>query len=123
MVIKLITWRLQFILGMLPQLSLIKFDCLACGGLIGPFVQLQNEECKPTTCPFCNTRGPFELNMEQTIYHNYQRIIIQESPNKVAAGRLPRSKDVILTGDLCNSCKPGDEIVSVLECLFFLKVI
>lgn len=121
--IKLITWRLQFILGMLPQLSLIKFDCLACGGLIGPFVQLQNEECKPTTCPFCNTRGPFELNMEQTIYHNYQRIIIQESPNKVAAGRLPRSKDVILTGDLCNSCKPGDEIVSVLECLFFLKVI
>lgn len=35
---------------------------------------------------------------------------MQESPNKVAAGRLPRSKDVILLGDLCDSCKPGDEI-------------
>ena len=35
---------------------------------------------------------------------------MQESPNKVAAGRLPRSKDVILLGDLCDSCKPGDEV-------------
>ena len=26
------------------------------------------------------------------------------------AGRLPRSKDAILTGDLCDICKPGDEI-------------
>ena len=26
------------------------------------------------------------------------------------AGRLPRSKDAILTGDLCDLVKPGDEI-------------
>ena len=48
----------------------------------------------------------------QTIYQNFQKIKIQESPSKVAAGRLPRYKDVILTGDLVDSCKPGDEIVS-----------
>lgn len=48
----------------------------------------------------------------QTIYQNYQRIRIQESPGKVAAGRLPRSKDAILLADLVDSCKPGDEIVS-----------
>ena len=48
--------------------------------------------------------------MEQTLYKNYQRITIQESPGKVTAGRLPRSKDAILLGDLCDTCKPGDEI-------------
>uniref|UniRef100_A0A914QA68 MCM domain-containing protein n=1 Tax=Panagrolaimus davidi TaxID=227884 RepID=A0A914QA68_9BILA len=32
---------------------------------------------------------------------------IQESPNLVEAGGLPSSKDVILTRDLCDACKPG----------------
>lgn len=49
------------------------------------------------------------------MYQNYQRITLQESPGKVAAGRLPRSKDAILLADLVDSCKPGDEIVSEVK--------
>ncbi|CAB0003622.1 unnamed protein product [Nesidiocoris tenuis] len=48
--------------------------------------------------------------MEQTVYRNYQKITLQESPGKIPAGRIPRSKDVIMLGDLCDRCKPGDEI-------------
>lgn len=48
--------------------------------------------------------------MEQTLYRNYQKITMQESPGRIAAGRIPRSKDVILLSDLCDLCKPGDEI-------------
>ena len=48
--------------------------------------------------------------MEQTLYQNYQRITIQEAPGKVVVGRLPRAKDAILLGDLCDTAKPGDEI-------------
>uniref|UniRef100_F1KUS0 DNA replication licensing factor MCM2 n=1 Tax=Ascaris suum TaxID=6253 RepID=F1KUS0_ASCSU len=96
--------------GILPQLSIVKYDCVGCGYLLGPFAQRYDEEIKPSTCPSCQGRGPFELNMENTVYHNYQRITVQESPNSVAAGRLPRSKDVIVLGDLCDTCKPGDEI-------------
>merc|ERR1712223_2074157 len=96
--------------GVLPQLSLIKYDCDKCSYVLGPFVQTQNQETKPGVCPECQSRGPFSINMEQTLYKNYQRITIQESPGKVPAGRLPRSKDAILLGNLCDTCRPGDEI-------------
>lgn len=96
--------------GVLPQLSMVKYNCNKCNFVLGPFSQSQNQEVKPGSCPECQSVGPFEVNMEETIYQNYQRIRIQESPGKVAAGRLPRSKDAILLADLVDSCKPGDEI-------------
>uniref|UniRef100_I0FIN4 DNA replication licensing factor MCM2 n=1 Tax=Macaca mulatta TaxID=9544 RepID=I0FIN4_MACMU len=96
--------------GVLPQLSMVKYNCNKCNFVLGPFCQSQNQEVKPGSCPECQSAGPFEVNMEETIYQNYQRIRIQESPGKVAAGRLPRSKDAILLADLVDSCKPGDEI-------------
>lgn len=96
--------------GVLPQLSVIKYDCNKCSYVLGPFVQNQNQETKPGTCPECQSQGPFEINMVETLYKNYQRITIQESPGRVAPGRLPRSKDALLLGDLCDVCKPGDEI-------------
>merc|ERR1712038_1073130 len=96
--------------GVLPQLSLIKYDCNKCNYVLGPFTQAQFQEVKPGTCPECQSQGPFQVNMELTLYKNYQRITIQESPGKVPAGRLPRSKDAILLGDLCDMCRPGDEI-------------
>uniref|UniRef100_A0AAQ5Z8Z6 DNA replication licensing factor MCM2 n=1 Tax=Amphiprion ocellaris TaxID=80972 RepID=A0AAQ5Z8Z6_AMPOC len=96
--------------GVLPQLGMVKYNCNKCSFVLGPFFQSQNQEVKPGSCPECQSQGPFEINMEETVYQNYQRITIQESPGKVAAGRLPRSKDAILLADLVDSCKPGDEI-------------
>ncbi|WAR25901.1 MCM2-like protein [Mya arenaria] len=96
--------------GVLPQLNIIKYDCNKCNYILGPFYQSQSQEVKPGSCPECQSTGPFEINMEQTLYKNYQRITLQESPGKVPAGRLPRSKDAILLDDLTDSCKPGDEI-------------
>jgi DNA replication licensing factor MCM2 len=97
--------------AVLPQLSILMFDCVHCGFILGPFTQTQQNEVKPGSCPDCQKTGPFSLNMERTIYQNYQRLTIQESPGKVPAGRLPRSKDVVCLSDLCDMCKPGDEIV------------
>ncbi|XP_055694827.1 DNA replication licensing factor Mcm2 [Lutzomyia longipalpis] len=96
--------------GVMPQLSVIKYDCVKCGYILGPFVQSQNAEVKPGSCPECQSSGPFSINMEQTLYRNYQKITLHESPGRIPAGRIPRSKDCILLADLCDSCKPGDEI-------------
>lgn len=96
--------------GVLPQLSIIKYDCNKCGYILGPFRQSQDAEVKPGSCPECQSSGPFMINMEQTLYRNYQKITVQESPGRIPAGRIPRSKDCILLADLCDRCKPGDEV-------------
>lgn len=48
--------------GVLPQLSVIKYDCNKCGFILGPFVQTQNNEVQPGACPECQSTGPFMVN-------------------------------------------------------------
>lgn len=48
--------------------------------------------------------------MTETIYRNYQKITLQESPGSVQAGRLPRHREVVLLHDLIDCARPGEEI-------------
>ncbi|PWN49465.1 putative DNA replication licensing factor [Violaceomyces palustris] len=96
--------------GVFPQLKYVKFDCLSCGEVLGPFWQDANQEVKISYCSNCQKRGPFRVNSEQTVYRNYQKMTLQESPGSVPPGRLPRHREVILLWDLIDSAKPGEEI-------------
>ena len=96
--------------GVFPQLKYVKFDCTKCGITLGPFPQDSSSEVKLSYCQNCQSRGPFTLNSEKTVYRNYQKLTLQESPGTVPAGRLPRHRDVILLWDLIDSAKPGDEV-------------
>ncbi|KAK8813154.1 hypothetical protein WA158_002746 [Blastocystis sp. Blastoise] len=96
--------------GVFPQLTLVKFICTRCNNSIGPFPQTTDKEIKLGTCPACQSKGPFKLDTQQTVYRNYQKIYLQESPGSVPAGRIPRSKEVILTGDLIDIARPGEEV-------------
>lgn len=51
-----------------------------------------------------------QLNVADTVYRNYQKITVQESPGTVSAGRLPRHKEVVLLHDLINRARPGEEV-------------
>lgn len=53
---------------------------------------------------------PPQVNASQTIYKNYQKLTLQESPGSVPAGRLPRHKEVILLYDLIDCARPGEEV-------------
>ncbi|CAN4106991.1 unnamed protein product [Withania somnifera] len=77
---------------------------------IGSFFQNSYSEVKVGSCPECQSKGPFSVNVEQTIYRNYQKLTLQESPGIVPAGRLPRYKEVILLNDLIDCARPGEEI-------------
>lgn len=95
--------------GVFPQLKYVKFDC-KCGATLGPFQQESNAELKISFCQFCQSKGPFTVNSEQTVFRNYQKLTLQESPGTVPAGRLPRHREVILTWDLIDIAKPGEEV-------------
>ncbi|KAJ3357541.1 MCM DNA helicase complex subunit [Entophlyctis luteolus] len=93
-----------------PQLKFVKFNCPKCGHVMGPFHQDAVTEIKLNNCENCQSRGPFNINSEETVYRNYQKITLQECPGSVTAGRLPRNKVVILLWDLVDSVRPGEEI-------------
>ncbi|GJJ73192.1 DNA replication licensing factor MCM2 [Entomortierella parvispora] len=96
--------------GVFPQLKYVKYDCVKCGATLGPFYQDSQTELSITNCTSCPSKGPFLVNAEQTIYRNYQKMTLQESPGTVPAGRLPRHREVILLWDLIDSAKPGEEV-------------
>ncbi|TFK88748.1 MCM-domain-containing protein [Polyporus arcularius HHB13444] len=96
--------------GVFPQLKYVKFDCRKCGAVLGPFYQDSTREVKISYCPNCEGKGPFAVNSEQTVYRNYQKMTLQESPGSVPPGRLPRHREVVLLWDLIDKAKPGEEI-------------
>ena len=94
-----------------PQAQLVKYDCLKCAYILGPFVQT-DDGVTLGSCPQCQSKGPFAVNSRETVYENFQKVTIQEAPGSVPAGRLPRQKDVVLRADLIDACRPG-ELVDV----------
>ena len=58
----------------------------------------------------CSRRVLAQVNVQETVYRNYQKITLQEAPGSVAAGRLPRHKEVVLLHDLIDQARPGEEV-------------
>ena len=51
-----------------------------------------------------------QVNTTLTIYRNYQKVVLQETPGSGPAGRLPRSIECVLLNDLIDIAKPGEAI-------------
>ncbi len=97
--------------GVFPQLQLVWYACGKCRAKSGPYTQNNSSaEAKPSRCVECQSNGPFLVDTQQTLYRNYQKLTLQESPGSVPAGRVPRHKEVILLHDLIDSCAPGEMV-------------
>lgn len=109
-----------------PQLKIAFYDCVRCKGVMGPHYVDESSMMSssgpdgrakdaatlhlPSACSICSSEGPFRLNTSRSEYRNYQRINLQETPGSVPPGRVPRTKEVILTNDLIDVARPGEEI-------------
>jgi DNA replication licensing factor MCM2 len=96
--------------GVSPQLKAGAFRCINCGNVMGPFeINDAGETPKPSKCPSCDSDN-MRQDSEHTVFRNYQKITLQESPGSVPPGRVPRYKDVVLLGDLIDIARPGEEV-------------
>ncbi|MGC8563518.1 MAG: AAA family ATPase [Fervidicoccaceae archaeon] len=67
----------------------------------------------PQTCPICGKGGTFKLIPEKSVYIDWQRVVVQERPEEIPPGQIPRSIDVTLTRDLVDLARPGDRITVI----------
>ncbi|RLG83848.1 MAG: MCM family protein, partial [Thermoprotei archaeon] len=65
---------------------------------------------KPIACPICGKSGRFQLDMTLSKYIDWQKIVVQEKPEEVPPGQMPRSIEVMLTSDLVDIARPGDRV-------------
>ncbi|MEM4475136.1 MAG: minichromosome maintenance protein MCM [Fervidicoccaceae archaeon] len=64
----------------------------------------------PPYCPKCLQPGPMRLVPERSKYVDWQKVVIQERPEDVPPGQIPRSIEVLLTRGLVDAARPGDRV-------------
>lgn len=95
-----------------PELFTGAFRCLECMQMVSG-VQQQFKYTPPTVCPndTCGNRNKWTPVVEESTFVDWQKVKVQENPDEVPAGSLPRTIDVILRNSLVESVRPGDKAV------------
>lgn len=46
----------------------LQYDCIKCGYVLGPFAMNNEQEVKPSSCPSCSSKGPFNVRMTDCVH-------------------------------------------------------
>jgi replicative DNA helicase Mcm len=98
-----------------PMVLQAAFKCKRCGTMnmeeqTGQFLKA------PAICqaPDCGRDGPFEFAQEESTFIDSQDLRLQEKPEDLPPGQLPRTLAVKLVGDdIVDIARPGDHIAIV----------
>ena len=66
---------------------------------------------KPKKCVECGETKQLELDKRQSVFVDYQIMRLQELPEELPPGQLPQSLEIIVTGDMTNTARPGDRVI------------
>jgi len=94
-----------------PRIVEAVFECLRCRHK--NYVKQETSKLqKPIVCEnaTCRRGGPFKLIAEESKFEDWQKIRIQEKPEELPPGQLPRAIDAVLTHDLVDQARPGDRV-------------
>ena len=96
-----------------PKLTKAEYECQLCN-TPNTILQLTSTIKWPKFCtnPRCKaqSKSDFRLISKTSEFIDWQSINIQEVPEDLPPGRIPRSVQAILTHDLVETVKPGDRI-------------
>lgn len=93
-----------------PYVAKAVFVCKDCGNemirMQKPFASL----IKPPKCDQCGSKN-LELDVDKSEFINLQTFRLQDRPESLKGGQMPRFVDAILLDDLVDSALPGDRVV------------
>jgi replicative DNA helicase Mcm len=95
-----------------PMVMQAAFKCKRCGNLThvdqtGPFLRAPFE-CSDSSC---RQKGPFEFVQEESTFVDSQDLRLQEKPEDLPPGQLPRTLAVKLMGsEIVDVARPGDHV-------------
>jgi replicative DNA helicase Mcm len=95
-----------------PMVMQAVFRCKRCGEITpvnqtGPFLRA------PFVCtnPSCRAKGPFDFIQEESTFIDSQDLRVQERPEDLPPGQLPRSLNIKLIGsEIVDVARPGDHV-------------
>jgi len=91
-----------------PLLIKAAFQCKKCNAM--SYVEQAGTLMRgPGVCAHCRSKI-FEFLEKQSTFMNSQEIRIQERPEDLPPGQLPRAMDVKLLEDLVDAARPGDRV-------------
>jgi replicative DNA helicase Mcm len=114
-------YKLRMVRGLVVKTTVVKpkileaaFECLRCGTR-QHILQTEGKRVKPVKCsnPHCMRAGPFRFVPKESRMVNVQDIWIQETPEELPAGQLPRSFHIRAYGELVDKARPGDLVAVV----------
>ncbi|MHA2104519.1 MAG: minichromosome maintenance protein MCM [Candidatus Hodarchaeales archaeon] len=101
-----------------PLIETGRFECLSCHSLIDRYFS-DGEFQPPVICEIqqpdgstCGGRA-FKLLKDDSDFVDIQRIVLQERPEDLPAGRMPENFVAYLRDDIVDSVRPGDRITIV----------
>ncbi|NJE49265.1 AAA family ATPase [Thermococcus sp. 9N3] len=109
--------RLIQVEGIITRVSEVKpfvqravFVCKDCGNEMIRLQRPYENLVKPAKCDACGSRN-VELDVEKSRFINFQSFRLQDRPESLKGGQMPRFVDAILLDDLVDTALPGDRVL------------
>jgi len=97
-----------------PKISVCVYTCLVCGSEIYEEIVtstfMPTIVCPSSKCKENKSQGKLHMNLRGSKFSKYQEIRLQELPDQVPVGHIPRTMTLHCKGELTRVCGPGDTI-------------